>query len=169
MIKRELIIPKNIIIHSISEYISGKSAPEFIKSIGLDCHYFIQPDGNVINQIVTHDIDLKNGYIIRGLHAGVSKHEHKYNLNWNSIGIELMIEGEHSYEEFLDKIKTDCYTESQIESCLKLVRELSAHFRIKKCNVIRHSDVSGDDIRGKGKGKKDPGEGFNYEKFIKDI
>ena len=34
-------------------------------------------------------------------------------------------------------------------------------------NVVRHSDVSGDDIRGKGRGKKDPGSGFDWDAFKK--
>ena len=31
--------------------------------------------------------------------------------------------------------------------------------------VVRHSDVSGDDVRGKGKGKTDPGSAFDWDKF----
>jgi N-acetyl-anhydromuramyl-L-alanine amidase AmpD len=31
--------------------------------------------------------------------------------------------------------------------------------------VVRHSDVSGDDVRGKGKGKTDPGSAFDWDRF----
>jgi N-acetyl-anhydromuramyl-L-alanine amidase AmpD len=36
-------------------------------------------------------------------------------------------------------------------------------------NVVRHSDCSGDDVRGKGKGKTDPGSAFDWERFKKEI
>ena len=31
--------------------------------------------------------------------------------------------------------------------------------------VCRHSDCSGDHVRGKGKGKPDPGNGFDWDAF----
>ena len=31
--------------------------------------------------------------------------------------------------------------------------------------VCRHSDCSGDPVRGKGKGKPDPGNGFDWDAF----
>jgi len=31
--------------------------------------------------------------------------------------------------------------------------------------VVRHSDVSGDDVRGVGKGKTDPGSAFDWDRF----
>ena len=31
--------------------------------------------------------------------------------------------------------------------------------------VVRHSDVSGDVVRGKGQGKTDPGSAFPWDKF----
>ena len=38
-------------------------------------------------------------------------------------------------------------------------------FRIKKEDVVRHSDVSGDDVRGERKGKTDPGSAFLWNDF----
>ena len=35
--------------------------------------------------------------------------------------------------------------------------------------VVRHSDVSGDDVRGKGKGKTDPGSAFDWNRFQKEL
>ena len=32
-------------------------------------------------------------------------------------------------------------------------------------NIVRHSDCSGDHVRGKGKGKVDPGSAFDWEAF----
>ena len=38
-------------------------------------------------------------------------------------------------------------------------------FNIPASRVVRHSDVSGDHVRGKGKGKVDPGNAFNWKAF----
>ena len=32
-------------------------------------------------------------------------------------------------------------------------------------NIIRHSDCSGDHVRGEGKGKTDPGSAFDWKRF----
>ena len=38
-------------------------------------------------------------------------------------------------------------------------------FNIPASRVVRHSDVSGDHVRGKGKGKIDPGSAFDWRAF----
>ena len=40
-------------------------------------------------------------------------------------------------------------------------------FNIPASRVVRHSDVSGDHVRGKGKGKTDPGSAFDWKAFQK--
>ena len=40
-------------------------------------------------------------------------------------------------------------------------------YNIPASRVVRHSDVSGDHVRGKGKGKTDPGKAFNWKAFQK--
>ena len=40
-------------------------------------------------------------------------------------------------------------------------------YNIPASRVVRHSDVSGDHVRGKGKGKIDPGKAFNWKAFQK--
>jgi len=40
-------------------------------------------------------------------------------------------------------------------------------YNIPVNRVVRHSDVSGDDVRGKGKGKTDPGSAFDFEALKK--
>jgi N-acetyl-anhydromuramyl-L-alanine amidase AmpD len=42
-------------------------------------------------------------------------------------------------------------------------------YNLSANNVIRHSDCSGDHVRGKGKGKVDPGSAFNWELFKKSL
>ena len=40
-------------------------------------------------------------------------------------------------------------------------------YNIPVSKVVRHSDVSGDNVRGPGKGKTDPGSAFLWEDFKK--
>ena len=42
-------------------------------------------------------------------------------------------------------------------------------YGIPKSNVVRHSDVSGDKVRGKGKGKIDPGTAFDWGEFLENL
>jgi N-acetyl-anhydromuramyl-L-alanine amidase AmpD len=42
-------------------------------------------------------------------------------------------------------------------------------YKIPASRVVRHSDVSGDHVRGKGKGKTDPGSAFDWDKFQKQL
>ena len=39
-------------------------------------------------------------------------------------------------------------------------------YNIPVSKVVRHSDVSGDHVRGKGKGKTDPGSAFDWDAFL---
>ena len=40
-------------------------------------------------------------------------------------------------------------------------------YKIPLENVVRHSDCSGDHVRGAGKGKTDPGTAWDHESFLK--
>ena len=40
-------------------------------------------------------------------------------------------------------------------------------YNIPASRVVRHSDCSGDHVRGKGKGKTDPGSAFRWDDFKK--
>ena len=73
-------------------------------------------------------------------------------LNSYSIGIEINNPGhKHGYSKFSKK---------QIYSLLKLLRYLLKKYKIKKQNVLAHSDISPDR-------KKDPGEKFPWKKLAK--
>ena len=75
-------------------------------------------------------------------------------LNKYSIGIEINNPGhDNGYKKF---------TENQISSLLKLLKYLKKKYRIKKQNILGHSDISPDR-------KKDPGEKFPWVKLAKKI
>ncbi len=104
-------------------------------------HYFISKKGRIITMVP----DL---YI--AWHAGISAWKSYKLLNSNSIGIEISNPGhEFGYKKFSKK---------QINSLVKLCRFLIKKYKIKKENILGHSDIA-------PKRKKDPGEKFPW-KFL---
>jgi N-acetyl-anhydromuramyl-L-alanine amidase AmpD len=55
------------------------------------------------------------------------------------------------------------------ESAVKVCKYWIKLYNIPLDNVVRHSDCSGDHVRGKGKGKVDPGSAFDWEAFQKTL
>ena len=106
-------------------------------------HYFVKDNGEVLNLIP----DLYTAW-----HAGVSNWKKFKSLNNYSIGIEISNPGhDHGYKKFSSK---------QILSVMKLLRFLIKKYKIKKQNVLGHSDIA---INR----KKDPGEKFPWSRLAK--
>ena len=83
-------------------------------------------------------------------HAGVSNWKKDRNLNSKSIGIELQNKGkEFGYHKF--KL-------SQIKSLISLIASLQTKYKIKKSNILGHSDIA--PLR-----KIDPGYLFPWHKL----
>jgi len=102
-------------------------------------HFLINQKGKVYRLIQDNQI---------AWHAGISSWAKYKNLNRNSIGIELVNKG-HSfgYTNFKKK---------QISSLIKICKKLVKKYKIKKKNVVGHSDVA--PLR-----KIDPGEKFPWK------
>lgn len=133
--------PDRLIIHAMSEYINGQYADVFLSSVGLSAHFLLQPSGDFIKLRKTHEI----AYHAKG-------------HNTNTIGIEVLVEGEHTYETLLEAIKTDWVKPEQMESLIEMSNGILEYYDIPKENVLRHSDI--DPER-----KFDPGSGMNWEYF----
>ncbi len=136
-------LPKEVIIHAMAEYIEAGeedfSAWQLLNSMGLSVHYLVTPTGV---QIQCRDDDK------------IAWHARGHNIN--SIGIEVLVAGEHTYETFIERIKTPWVYGEQYTSLVGLSK------RFEGLSFKRHSDVS--------PGRKfDPGEGFQWETFLKDI
>ena len=102
-------------------------------------HYFIKKSGEVLRMVP----DL---YI--AWHAGFSQWRNHKLLNKNSIGIEISNPGhQNRYIPFSKK---------QIKSTIKLSKILIKKYKIKKNNILGHSDIA------PGR-KKDPGEKFPWK------
>ena len=153
--------PKGIILHSMSEYLmwEGKKlyAKDFLKKLGLSVHGFIKPDGTYDKMIVSPG---------KAFHAGKSLHEGLSGLNSYYLGVELLVPGLNDYGTFSKKInQKGTYSQAQFNTTVQVFKYWMKQFNIPASRVVRHSDVSGDHVRGKGKGKTDPGSAFDWRAF----
>ena len=104
----------------------------------VSCHYFIKRNGQIILMVPE---------LYEAWHAGKSKWKGFNNLNKYSIGIEIQNKGHFfGYQNF---------TKKQIFSLIKLIKILIKKYKIKKENVLGHSDIA--PLR-----KIDPGEKFPW-------
>lgn len=157
-----LIKPKGIVMHSMSEFLvyEGKEmyAKDFLRKLGLSVHGFIKPDGTYDKMIETPS---------RAAHAGKSIWGGISGLNSHYLGVELLVEGVNDYGGFIKKINTPgTYTQAQFDKAVEVFGWWKNQYQIPIDNIIRHSDCSGDHVRGKGKGKSDPGSAWDQEAFI---
>ena len=104
-------------------------------------HFLINHKGKIFRLVKDNQI---------AWHAGKSCWGQYKNLNKNSIGIELVNKGhEFGYTNFKKK---------QLSSLIKICKSLIKKYKIKKKNVIGHSDVA--PLR-----KIDPGEKFPWKQL----
>ena len=128
----------------IFHYTGMKSENAAIKrltneSTKVSCHYFIKNNGEIIK--IVPDL-----YI--AWHAGISSWKKDKSINSNSIGIEIYNPGHnHGYKKFNQK---------QVASIILLSKKLKKKYKIKKENILWHSDIA--PLR-----KKDPGEKFPWK------
>ena len=106
-------------------------------------HFVINQKGKIYRLVQDNQI---------AWHAGKSCWGKYKNLNKNSIGIELVNKGhKFGYTNFKKK---------QLSSLIKVCRNLIKKYRIKKQNIIGHSDIA--PLR-----KIDPGEKFPWKQLAK--
>ena len=134
---------KIIVFH----YTGMQSERESIKRLcdprfKVSCHYLINRGGRIFRLVQDHYV---------AWHAGKSCWGKYKNLNENSLGIELVNKGhQFGYTSFKTK---------QISSLIKLSKKLIKKYKIKKKNIIGHSDIA--PLR-----RIDPGEKFPW-KYLK--
>tara|TARA_B110000971_G_C20006218_1_gene499277 strand:+ start:1336 stop:2064 length:729 start_codon:yes stop_codon:yes gene_type:complete len=113
------------------------------KKSKVSTHYLINKKGDVKSMVDEKNI---------AWHAGKSKWKNCINLNNRSIGIELVNKGhQFGYEKF---------SKQQILKLILLCKYLIKKYKIKKTNILGHSDIA--PLR-----KKDPGEKFPWHTLSK--
>ena len=139
---------KNQIKFIVFHYTGMKSEKSEIRRLTkiqseVSSHYFIKKNGKIILMV-------PELYI--AWHAGVSSWKNHNSININSIGIEISNPGhKFGYVNF---------TKKQIKSLIKLSKFLIHKYKIKKNNLLGHSDIAPDR-------KLDPGEKFPWELLFK--
>ncbi len=140
---------KEIIVHAMGEYIDQAdrdySAWDWLDKLGLSAHALVCPNGVVIR---CRDDD-QGAYHARG-------------HNRNSLGVEFLVPGVHTYGTFLAALRTDYVSEAQMAAGVELVRGWVVAYNIQVDQVLRHSDVS------PGR-KHDPGGGFPWTEFLEKV
>ena len=104
----------------------------------VSCHYLIDRNGAIFRMVEDNKI---------AWHAGKSKWKNTKNLNKYSIGIEIQNKGHF--------IQIQNFPKKQIFSLIKLIKKLMKKYKIKKENILGHSDIA--PLR-----KIDPGEKFPW-------
>ena len=142
--KRNRKLIKFIIIH----YTGMKKESEALKRLSnpkskVSTHYFIKNNGTVINMV-------PEDYV--AWHAGISHWKNYKSLNKYSIGVEISNPG-HNY-------KYKNFSQKQISSLTKLLKMIIKKYKIKRENILGHSDIA-------PSRKKDPGEKFPWRKLAK--
>ena len=139
--------PNRVVLHAMGEYIKfdsgNKHAYDFLKDIGLSAHALICPDGTVIR---CRD-DNQGAY-------------HARNFNTNSLGVEFLVKGAHTYGSFKKVIKKPYLTFEQHVAGVELLRGWCSKYDIK--SIDTHSSLS-------PKRKCDPGSAFPLVQFLKDV
>lgn len=137
--------PKRIVVHCMGEFIvdpEPKHAPDFLDEYKLSAHALVAPNGDIY---LCRDDD-ERAWHARG-------------YNTDSLGIEFLVEGEHTYATFIEAIKTQYLTTDQWEAGITAVRSWIDAYDISINAIDRHSDLS--------PGRKvDPGEGFPWQDFL---
>ena len=142
--KRPTDLIKIVVIH----YTGMQSERESIKRLcnprsKVSSHYLINRRGKIFRLVQDRHV---------AWHAGKSCWGRHKNLNENSIGIELVNKGhQFGYEKFPKK---------QISKLVLLCKILIKKYKIKKANILGHSDIA--PLR-----KMDPGEKFPWEHLSK--
>ena len=132
---------KYIIIHCSRS--SPEKQLEHLENIGLSAHYIIGKNGNL-----TQAVDPK----FVAYHAGESSwYDSKdYSLNNSSIGIELESKSMGQSQK--------AYTPKSIETLCNLIEYLIHTYKIRKENILGHSDIA-------PHRKPDPGVNFPWKKL----
>lgn len=144
--------PKLIVLHAMGEFIGGDDwkshAVQFLDNKGYSAHSLIAPENTK---------EPATNYRLREDNEGAY---HAKGFNTDSLGMEFLVQGQHTYATFLEAMKTKYLTEEQFQLGLAQVREWLNAWPIEK--ITRHSDLSPER-------KVDPGIGFPYQDFLHEI
>ncbi len=161
------------IIHAMGEFIEVPNkgmypaaeflerSPELVGS-SYSAHRLLTPSGEII--VCVPDDRL-------AFHAGDSRLGELIGLNRTFLGLEWLVEGEWHITAFNEAMRkgTAKFTDKQYESGGWQYAQWMLDYAIPRHRIVTHAQVAGDDVRGPGLGKLDPGVGFNHGRLTNSI
>lgn len=132
--------PQAIILHAMGQFIDEQSrdyfAPNYLEKLGVSAHMMVTPDGMAVRCVP----DRYRAW-------------HDKGNNTNTLGIEFLVPGLHTYETFLETIKNPWLPDPAFTAGQTIVRNWMKEYNIPKEKVFYHSETA--------PGRKlDPGAGF---------
>ena len=144
--------PNRIVIHAMAEFIHNPfknnvdySAHSYLEKRGLSAHILVTPSG----------IPIRCRHDTQGAY-------HASGYNRHSLGIEFLVPGLHDYASFKTTISQPWLSEAQYTTCLDYIDRWINNWNIDPSRINRHSTLS-------PKTKIDPGDGFNWVRFMDDV
>ena len=136
--------PKTVIIHGMSEYLFHKGkymhAEEFLRSMRLSAHFLVTPSGVGIR-----------------LRNDDQRASHALGHNTDTLGIEFLVPGLHTYASFLEDMKFNYVTSAAYDTGQEIIRNWMQIHPIER--VTAHSVID-------PKRKYDPGDGFPKQFYV---
>jgi len=148
----QFVVVPDVGVYPAAEFL--ERSPELVSS-SYSAHRLLEPNGDII--VCVPDDRL-------AFHAGDSRLGDLIGLNKTFLGLEWLVEGEWHITAFNDAMRkgTAKFTDEQYESGgWQYAQWMLAH-DIPRHRIVTHQQVAGDDVRGPGLGKLDPGNGFNH-------
>ena len=148
-----------IVIHAIGGPYCDNGTVKFSPA-GKDAEFW-KSDFEANNNISIHYIIDREGKVASSI-PEENRADHAWGHNYNSIGIELVNNGDGK----------DKYPSVQLTSLLNLVTDIAKRRNLKSKNIVRHSDIDTRFFTCGGirvKKKQDPGPAFPWSSFKADV
>jgi len=149
------ITPEGVLVHWISAKNTQPDDPYdpdeiigILEAYGLAYHDLICRDGTIIELVPAP---------LRAWHAGESRWRGRSDCNSWMLG------------EALAGMADDDYTDAQYDALAARTAQRVKQYPIRMDYLAGHDEVAGDDVRGEGNGKPDPGPLFSWERYLESV
>ena len=163
---------RGALVHAMGAFLpmpSGEiSAHEFLRrspeltGSSVCAHRLLHPDGSITVCVPDDKVTF---------HAGESQFGELRNLNETFLGMEWLVAGVWEYGHFVSALRGGeiDFSDEQYESGGWQYAQWMMEHKFGRDRIAAHSAVAGDDVRGPGLGKHDPGRAFSWRHLQEQI